>query len=266
MALAALLAGLTAQAQAQMQDNQERRLNCDNQDNWRNGTQVRHCEIREQTMPAGSRINVDGGMNGGVSVKGWLRNDVLVRSQINTGAPSEGEARAMVGQINISTTGGQIRADGPQFGNERSWAVSYEIFVPQRSDVTVKAHNGGVSVSDVRGNIDFDAVNGGASLKRLAGTVRGKTVNGGLSVELVGDRWEGTEFDAATTNGGVSMVIPANYSARLETATVNGHINIDFPVTVSGKIGRELSVNLGNGGTLVRAVTTNGGVSIKRKS
>ena len=69
-----------------------------------------------------------------------------------------------------------------------------------------------------------------------------------------------------SVDGGVTVAIPANYSARFETATVNGNINIDFPVTVSGKIGRELSMNLGNGGPLVRAVTTNGGVNIKRKS
>ncbi len=258
-----MLACLTAQAQ--MQDNQDRRLNCDDQNQWRDGKMLHHCEIKEQTLPSSGRITVDGGQNGGVAVKGWSRSDVLIRAKIQAGAPSIGEARAMVQQINVMAAGGQVRADGPQFGNDRNWSVSYEIFVPQRSDVSLKAHNGGVAVSDVRGNIEFDAVNGGASLKRLAGTVHGKTVNGGLSVELAGDRWDGTEFNATTTNGGVSMLIPANYSAQFETATVNGHINIDFPVTVSGRIGRELSMNLGSGGPLVRAVTTNGGVNIKRK-
>jgi hypothetical protein len=61
------------------------------------------------------------------------------------------------------------------------------------------------------------------------------------------------------------MSMPAKYSARLETGTLNGHIRVDFPVTVSGQIDRQLSINLGSGGPLVRATTTNGGVSIKRK-
>src|SRR5215212_9941659 len=140
IALAALSVGLTAQAQ--MQDNQERRLNCDDRNSWDNGKTVRHCEIKEMSIPATGRINVSGGTNGGVSVKGWLRGDVLVRAQINTGAPTAGEAQAMVQQINLSVAGGQIRADGPQFGNERSWAVSYEIFVPQHTDVVTKVQNG----------------------------------------------------------------------------------------------------------------------------
>ena len=60
------------------------------------------------------------------------------------------------------------------------------------------------------------------------------------------------------------MAVPENYSAHLEAGTVNGDLSIDFPVTVQGRITRELEVNLGAGGPTVRAMTTNGGVKIKR--
>jgi len=85
-----------------------------------------------------------------------------------------------------------------------------------------------------------------------------------LVVELDGSRWDGEELDVRTTNGGIVMSVPDNYSAHLETGTVNGHLSIDFPVTVQGRITRELAVNLGSGGATVRAMTTNGGVRIKR--
>ena len=81
---------------------------------------------------------------------------------------------------------------------------------------------------------------------------------------LTGDTWEGAGLDLRTTNGGVRLRIPEDYSARLETGTVNGGIDIDFPVTVQGRIGREFSTTLGDGGPLVRAETTNGGVRITR--
>ena len=73
-------------------------------------------------------------------------------------------------------------------------------------------------------------------------------------------------MDTSTTNGGVSMAVPANYSAHIETSTVNGHINVEFPVTVRGEIDRQLSVDLGAGGPLVRAITTNGGVGGRHRS
>ena len=73
-------------------------------------------------------------------------------------------------------------------------------------------------------------------------------------------------LDAVTTNGGVSLLVPENYSAHLETGTVNGHINLDFPINLIGQIDRSIAVDLGSGGPLVRAITTNGGVSIHRKT
>lgn len=244
---------------------QERSLNCE-QNRSGNGRQQRFCEMREYTIGAVPRLSADGRINGGVAVKGWNRNDVLVRAKVESWAPSEGEARAMAGQIAVQSAGGTVRADAPDFGKDRGWAVSYEIFVPNRTDLNLKSHNGGISIADVQGNLEFSAVNGGVSLKRLAGSVKGSTVNGGLSVELAGSRWDGDQLNVSATNGGVSLSIPENYSARLETATVNGRVSVDFPVTVQGRIDREMSVNLGGGGPLIRATTTNGGVSIKRRS
>ena len=45
---------------------------------------------------------------------------------------------------------------------------------------------------------------------------------------------------------------------------MNGGINVDFPVTVQGNINKQLAVNLGSGGATVKAMTTNGGVRVKR--
>src|ERR1041384_5331742 len=67
------------------QSSQERSLICD--DRWSQSDRPSHCEIREQTLPATKgAINVDGGQNGGVSVKGWDRGDILVRSRVQTQA------------------------------------------------------------------------------------------------------------------------------------------------------------------------------------
>jgi DUF4097 and DUF4098 domain-containing protein YvlB len=259
----AILCLIFLSAFAQRTDRDERSLTCN--DNW-NGNRASHCVIKEQTIPASSgMIAVDGKKNGGVSVKGWDRVEIFIRSKIQAWADTEAEAQAIGGRIRIETSGGRIYAEGPATGNNQGWAVNYEIFVPRNSNLSLKSHNGGISIADVRGQIEFDALNGGVSLKRLAGNVKGHTTNGGLSIELAGNRWDGEGMNAKTTNGGVSMLIPEDYSARLETGTVNGGMKIDIPVTVQGKIERELAIDLGSGGAIVRATTTNGGVSIKRK-
>ncbi|MEO8028554.1 MAG: hypothetical protein ABI823_18880, partial [Bryobacteraceae bacterium] len=79
-----------------------------------------------------------------------------------------------------------------------------------------------------------------------------------------GDRWDGAKLDAETSNGGVSLRVPERYSARVETGTVNGNLKLDIPVSVKGDISKRLSFDLGSGGPMVRVVTTNGGVTIRR--
>jgi hypothetical protein len=240
----------------------EREMTCD--EGWQSDL-VSHCEINEMTIPATQRVSVDGGVNGGMTVTGWPKNEILVRARVQTAAESDAQSRALARQIIIHTGGGRIIADGPAHGRHENWSVSYEIFIPQKTDLNLRAHNGGIAIAEVSGEIEFETVNGGVSLRHLAGNVHGHTTNGGLSVELAGERWEGGQLDATTTNGGVSLAVPLNYSAHLETGTVNGHIRVDFPVTVHGEIDRQLSIELGSGGPLVRAMTANGGVSIKRK-
>jgi DUF4097 and DUF4098 domain-containing protein YvlB len=261
---AVLLSAFLLPAAAQQVDNQERSLTCEDSSQRWNGRQERFCEMREYTIGAVPRVMIDGQTNGGITVKGWRRSDILVRGKVDTWAPTEGEARSLGGQIHVRTAGGDIRADAPNFGRDRGWSVTYEVFVPHRTSLSLKAHNGGIRILDVTGDIAFDVVNGGVRLARLGGNVEGKTTNGGLNIELAGNRWDGQQMDVRATNGGVRMRVPENYSARVEASTVNGGMSVDFPVAVRGRVNRQLAFNLGSGGSLIRATTVNGGVSIQR--
>lgn len=245
--------------------NKDGSLACRDDQRWYNDRLAGVCEIREQTLAlSGGTIAIDGRQNGGVSVKGWERNEVLVRARVQTAAPTESEAGQLAQQIRVETGGAKIFATGPDNRRDYHWSVSYEVFVPRRADVSAETKNGGIAIADVNGRIDFTALNGGVVLKRVGGMVRGSTTNGGLVIELAGDRWEGDSLDVSTTNGGVIMSIPENYSANLQTGTVNGNISVDFPVTVQGQITKALTVNLGAGGPMVKAFTTNGGVRVRR--
>ncbi|MBO0726717.1 MAG: hypothetical protein J2P52_14030 [Blastocatellia bacterium] len=242
---------------------EERELSCNDNNGGDRGS---HCVIKEEMVAAtGGTITVDGRMNGGVTVKGWDRKEILVRAKIQTWADTDAEAQELAGQIRIETGGANIHAEGPEMRNQRGWAVSFEVSVPRNSNLSLKAHNGGIGVSEVHGQIEFSTMNGGVSLRQLAGNVKGQTMNGGLSIDLAGNGWEGEGMNVSTTNGGVTLSIPENYSARLETGTVNGGLKTDFPITLQGEVKRELSLDLGSGGQTIRAMTTNGGVSIKRK-
>jgi DUF4097 and DUF4098 domain-containing protein YvlB len=174
----------------------------------------------------------------------------------------EAEAQRIASAV-VVRSDGEIRAEGPGEYERGGWSVSYEVLAPREIDLSLTTHNGGISVADVRGDLELEAQNGGLNVDSVAGDVRGRTTNGGVEARLAGETWEGKGLDLATTNGGIRLRVP-DYSARLETRTVNGGVDIDFPVTVQGSIGRSISTTLGDGGALVRAVTTNGQVRVSR--
>jgi DUF4097 and DUF4098 domain-containing protein YvlB len=266
--LAVVLVTLFAGYVVGQKEKKDRRLQCG--ESWTSNRLKTHCEIREQTLPASGAVSVDAKRNGGVSLKGWERNEVLVRSKIQTTAPTQAEADDLAKQVRVETDGLRIHAEGPEERDDYHWSVSYEIFVPRRTDLSLEAHNGGISIAEVSGKIDFKTTDGGVSLRLVGGNVHGSTTNGGVNVELSGSRWEGESLDVKTTNGGVNLIMPDNYSAHLETATVNGNVSFGFPVNVPlnerGRMPKNISVDLGSGGATIRAVTTNGGVRVGGRS
>jgi len=252
---------------AQMQNNTEKQLSCDNSGN--DGSRARHCEVRE--VPAGNagRINVDGIQNGSVSVKGWFRSDVLVRAKVDTQASSQSEADSLARSVSIGVNGGEVRATGPESANRSNWSVSFEIFAPQNTDVTLKTSNGSIHIADVRGQIHFESSNGSVHLARLAGDVTGATVNGSVHVELAGSYYDGRQMDLTTSNGSVTISAPATYSAHVKAETGNGSIRSDYPMTVQGRIDTEShnrDFNIGSGGALIHIATSNGSIRLERAS
>jgi DUF4097 and DUF4098 domain-containing protein YvlB len=253
---------LAATAFGQMRDNQDKQMTCDS---GGSGSRARFCDVREQTIAALGILNIDPGQNGGATVRGWSRNEVLVRSRVETSADSDTDARTTAAQVYVNTSGGHVQAQGPRSSNNAGWSVSFEIFVPQATNLTLKTVNGGITVSDIRGSLRFEATNGGVNLARLAGDIAGSTVNGGINLELTGTTWDGSQVQVTTRNGGVNVSVPANYSAHFQTETLNGSLRSELPLSLRGnlKSGTQ-DFSIGAGGPLIRVTTTNGGVRLNK--
>ncbi len=224
----------------------------------------RHCEVRQATVPStGGTLRIDGGLNGGIRVEGVSGSETRVEAIVTIhDRISRDRAAELASRIEIIADGETIRAEGPDRGS--GWSVSFRVSVPHNSDLDLRTHNGGVSIEGIDGRVEFDVLNGGVKLREMAGEVRGHTTNGGLNVELDGSEWSGETLDVRTTNGGVKLWIPEEYSAELVTGTVNGNMRFDFPVRVQGDMRKSLRTTLGHGGPRVSVRTTNGSVTVGR--
>jgi hypothetical protein len=264
LALAALaLPGAVLHAQ----DSDEDWLDDCRRDSWRH-TRAKFCEIRETGLKATARtLTVDPGMNGGVAIIGWDRDSIAVTARIQVNARSEDEAEAVARDIRIEAAGASVRAVGPDpVGRHQGWSVSFVVRVPRRTDLSLATENGPLSVRDVAGRMVLSTQNGPLVLVGVGGDVRARAQNGPLHVKLAGARWEGTGLDAETMNGPADLRIPEGYNARIEFGTVNGPMNVGFPLTVtlSGRVTDRISTTLGTGGALIRVVTTNGPMTVRR--
>jgi hypothetical protein len=237
---------------------------CD--DDHDGGGRARYCEVRDLPLPPGNAFRVDARPNGGVSVRGVDRGEPRLRARVVALADTEADARALAGEVRIETAG-SIHAVGPQRSRDRSWWISYRLEVPHRSDLTLEADNGGLSVENVVGSVELETVNGGLHVEGVGGRVRGHTVNGGLHLGLAGTEWEGEGLDLRTTNGGLHLTIPADYNARLLAGTVNGRVHSDLPITGrrGHRQGGRIEADLGRGGALLKIETTNGGLHVNRR-
>lgn len=238
--------------------------------NWSSDDKVNISDLRETTLSSTGSVTVDAGRNGGVSVIGSDRSDVLLRSCVQTWGTTEEAAKAAAANVKINTSG-TIRAES---SDEKGWSVSFQLLVPRATNVELTAHNGGITIANVDGRAQFETTNGGVHLKNVSGNVTGHTTNGGLHVALDGTTWRGTGLNVTTTNGGVHLVIPATYSARIESGTVNGGFHSNIPalnVTTENVSGgdywtkhrpKRIDTVLNTGGPTIRLMTTNGGVQI----
>jgi DUF4097 and DUF4098 domain-containing protein YvlB len=227
----------------------------------------RSCDVRVSTFdPRGRTLSIEPGMNGGARVVGWDRDEVEVHARIQGQGRSMRDADDAAREVRISASNGQIRAETPDGDRDRSASVQFVVYAPRKSNLEVTTHNGPIGVEDVVGRMSLSAQNGPITLSAVGGDVRARAQNGPLTVELDGSRWEGAGLDAETVNGPVHVMVPRDYNAELETGTVNGPAYVDFPLTVNiqGRMSRRFHATLGRGGAPVRAVTTNGPLTLDR--
>jgi len=141
--------------------------------------------------------------------------------------------------------------------------VEFQVKVPAGVRFVGRTVNGGIQASGIAADAEAHTVNGGVDLD-AAGTARAETVNGGITARLGRADWTGA-LKLKTVNGGIDVLMPEGLSADVKASTVNGDIQTDFPLTVTGRISRrKIEGTIGSGGRLLEVETVNGGIELRK--
>ena len=221
---------------------------------------LNYCEMREETVAASSQFALEGLHNGGVTILGSDRKDVLVRMRVEASTYSESDAKDLFKRIHTHVTPGRFTVDGPEmdsmFGwaSGKWWSVSVEVFVPHKTDLRVETHNGAIRIADIQGRLDARSHNGANRVDRVTGAARIVSHNGALTFsEIGGDvtfeshngAVKGTRLgggvEGTSHNGGVEVGLEgaATASRRVDIESHNGRVTVGLPSSYSAHVRTE---------------------------
>jgi hypothetical protein len=190
----------------------------------------------EITLPASSQVIANTG-SGSISV-----SDIAASVEAHTGSGSI-EVANISGPVTARTGSGSIDADGVG-GEFRGSTGSGRIKMLQTAP-------GDVTVSTGSGSTELNGV---------VGAVRATTGSGGITVEgrMTND------WDLDTGSGSVRVALPEDAAFDLDAESRSGDIEIDYSLTVTGKISeKHLRGSVGGGGPELRIDTGSGEIQIQ---
>jgi len=189
------------------------------------------------------------GTNGKISIEGWDKNEVYIEAYKKVRAKSREKAEELLKQLEVVIEHQndliRIHSVSPRdnnngnfwnwiFGDDISYSVSYNVYVPANTNIDASTTNGKLYLSQVRGSL-------------------------GLRTEK--------EMEFTTTNGSITVFLPTDINCKINAETTNGSIKTDFPLQIEGKHNQKtIRGKINEGGPLIFIETTNGSIKILETS
>jgi hypothetical protein len=243
--------------------------------------------------------------NGGIEIVAKNEESVEAKVTKKGWGSTDEEAKEQLKEVdvNFSQEGETIHVVARQKEKDRPnvhAGASAEIQVPAGAVLDMRTGNGSVTVTGGNGNKKIHSSNGAIRLKENGGTANLDTSNGAIVVSggtgqmqlktsngridvhadkatvtahssNGGVRFRGTlvagDHSFHTSNGGISIVLPAEAQFRVNAKTSLGQISSDF-FTVKktrGSLGQHVETTIGANPSLsISLQTSNGGISIHK--
>jgi DUF4097 and DUF4098 domain-containing protein YvlB len=139
--------------------------------------------------------------------------------------------------------------------------VDFTIKLPAGIVFSGETVNGEIDAEGVGADAMVSTVNGSINVE-ASGHVEASTVNGSIRASMGRADWS-SEAEFSTVNGGITLTLPGNLNAEVSAQTVNGDLETDFPLTVTGKFGpRHMRGTIGSGGRYLKLSTVNGSIHL----
>ncbi len=141
--------------------------------------------------------------------------------------------------------------------------VDFEVQVPAGIEFNGQTVNGEMRAEGLKGDVRASSVNGSVRVS-TTGLAEASTVNGSVYAEMGRADWT-NDLEFSTVNGGITLILPGKLDTEIRANTVNGDIETDWPLTISGRFSnRRIRGTIGAGGRGLNLSTVNGEIRLKK--
>jgi DUF4097 and DUF4098 domain-containing protein YvlB len=141
--------------------------------------------------------------------------------------------------------------------------VDFDVQVPAGVLFNGRTVNGEMSAEGLKADVRASTVNGSVRVS-TTGLAEASTVNGSVYAQMGRADWT-SDLEFSTVNGGITLIMPGKLDAEVRASTVNGDIESDWPMTVTGRFNnRRLRGTIGAGGRGLSLSTVNGEIRLKK--
>jgi Putative adhesin len=208
-------------------------------------------------------------VNGSVEIRTWDKNEIHIEGEKS--AQTDEELKLIELTLDVSPGRVAIKATLPKrpgswFGSDIRASVRFTLTVPATATLRkIAAVNGRIAIDGVRGEVNAESVNGRLEAIGLGGDARLKTVNGRIAAGFA-TLAAGQRVSLETVNGEITATLPNDAGTSVDASVVNGHIDCDFPIQLSGGRvhGSSLHGTIGSGGATLHAESVNGSIHLKK--
>jgi DUF4097 and DUF4098 domain-containing protein YvlB len=152
---------------------------------------------------------------------------------------------------------------------------------PLEGKFTIETGDGAVRAHGLKGEFDISTGDGRIVLDEMDGRLHARTRDGHVTANGRFDELDlstgdgrvdataragskmGQAWSLQTGDGAVTLRMPHDIAALLDARTRDGHINVELPITVSGRLANhQLVGELNGGGPPIRIRTRDGGITL----
>ena len=204
---------------------------------------------------------------GSITIEGRDVTNCDVTATITAKASTEEKAKELAEQVKIELEQNgntlTVKITKPRNKRRRSISISFDITVPKKTALQVGSDVGEIRISNITEKIKARTDVGKISCREISGEIDLQADVGKVNVVYSKAAPSARNVNIKTDVGSIDITTPPDCSAAVQVNTDVGSISTDMPLTVKGKVGKNLQGTVGAGEGKLYLKTDVGSIRIR---